>query len=118
MRSPPGRGLAAALCTTLISLACPVRAEGMDNLYAAINGFAVAPTDPFYYTVHPPDVYEDLPYPEVTGRVIGFPTGIVMMVYRVFMATGDLVFFPLWVLPVFGPEPDFFVVIEDVEYEI
>jgi hypothetical protein len=47
---------------------------------------------------------------------MGLPAGVLQMGYRVFMAAGDLVFFPFWVFPVFSPEPELFTLIE-VEYE-
>ena len=110
--------IASALCAGLLLISTSARAEGMNNLYAFVNGIAVAPTDPFYYTIFPPeDLIEELPGGRVTATVVGLPVGIVMMGYRTLMAAGDLVFFPFWVFPVFSPEPDLFTLIPDVEYE-
>lgn len=110
--------VASALCAGLLLVSASARAEGMNNFYAFVNGIAVAPTDPFYYVIAPPeDLIEGMPAGEVTARIVGVPAGLLMGGFRVFMATGDLVFFPFWVFPVFSPEPDLFLLIEDVEYE-
>lgn len=107
-----------ALCAGLLLISTNARAEGMNNLYAFVNGIAVAPTDPFYYTISPPeDLIEGLPGGRVTATIVGLPAGILMMGFRTFMAVGDLVFFPFWVFEVFSPEPELFVLIPDVEYE-
>ncbi len=117
MQTSMRRWVAAAACTALFVVSSTARAEGMNSLYAAINGIVVAPTDPFYYTIVPPDSFEDLPGAPATAHAAGLPAGVLQMGYRVFMAAGDLVFFPFWVFPVFSPEPELFTLIPDVEYE-
>ena len=112
------RVVASALCAGLLLMSTSARAEGMNNLYAFVNGIAVAPTDPFYYAIVPPeDLVEGLPGGRPTAHVVGLPVGVAMMSYRTVMGVGDLVFFPFWVFPVFSPEPDLFLLIEGAEYE-
>ncbi len=108
---------ATALSVILLLASGTARAEGMNNLYAAINGIVYAPTDPVTYMIFPPEDYEELPLHQLTSRVVGLPTGVLMMGYRLFMAAGDLVFFPFWVFQVYSPEPDYWTLIPDVEYE-
>ncbi len=108
---------ATALCVILLLASGTVRAEGMNNLYAAINGIVYAPTDPVMFTIFPPEDYDELPLHQVTRHIIGLPTGVLMMGFRLFMAAGDLVFFPFWVFEVFSPEPEYWTLIPDVEYE-
>ena len=107
---------ASALCLCLLLATSSARAEGMNNLYAAVNGLVYAPADPFMLTIFPPEDYEELPLHQVTSRIVGLPTGVLMMAYRLFMAAGDLVLFPFWVFEVFSPEPAW-TMIPDVEYE-
>ena len=111
--------VATALCVILLLVSGTARAEGMNNLYAAINGVAYSVTlqDPILFVIFPPEDYEELPLHQVTGRILGLPTGVLMMGYRLFMAAGDLVFFPFQVFQVFSPEPDYWTLIPDVEYE-
>lgn len=107
---------ASALCLCLLLATGSAQAEGLNNLYAAVNGLIYAPADPIMFVIFPPEEYEELPFHQVTGRIIGLPTGVLMMGFRVFMAAGDLVFFPFWVFEVFSPEPEW-TLIPDVEYE-
>ncbi len=111
------KAAATALCVILLLASGTAHAEGMNSLYAAINGIVYAPTDPVMFVIFPPEDYEELPLHQVTGRVLGLPTGVLMMSYRLFMAAGDLVFFPFWVFPVFSPEPEYWTLIPNVEYE-
>jgi hypothetical protein len=111
------RIVAAVVCGSLLLISSTAKAEGLNNLFAFVNGIVVAPTDPFFYTINPPDSFEDLPFSGVTAHIFGFPAGVLIMFFRIFMALGDLVFFPFWVFPVFSPEPDFFTLIPNVEYE-
>ena len=107
----------ALIALGILSAASDVRAEGMNNLYAAINGIVVAPTDPIHWVIVPPEDYEELPFHQVTGRIVALPAGVLMMGFRLFMAVGDLVAWPFWVFEVFSPEPELFQLIPDVEYE-
>ncbi len=107
---------ATGLCLILLTMTGTARAEGMNNLYAAINGLVYFPADPIVFTISPPEDYEELPWHQVTSRIVGLPTGILMAGYRVFTAAADLAFFPFWVFQVFSPEPPW-TLIPDVEYE-
>ena len=111
------RGLtSAALSLILLFAAGTARANGLDNLYAAINGIVVAPADPIMFTIFPPEDFDELPFSVVTKHVMGLPTGTLMMSYRLLMAASDLFFAPFWVFAVFSPEPDW-TLISGVEYE-
>lgn len=116
MQSLLQRGVASILVVAIFFVSSNARAEGMNNLYAFVNGVVNAPLDPIMMTYTPPDDYEELPGHQVTGRIIGFFAGILMMIYRFSMAIFDLIFFPFWVFPVFSPEP-YWSLIPDVEYE-
>jgi hypothetical protein len=110
------RTVASLVAVAFLMVSTNARAEGMNNLYAFVNGVVNAPADPVIFVVSPPEDYEELPYHQVTSRIIGLPAGILMMTYRLSMAVFDLIFFPFWVFPVFSPEP-YWALIPDVEYE-
>ncbi len=116
MRSLLQRGVASLLVVAIFFVSSNARAEGLNNLYAFVNGVVNAPLDPIMMTYSPPDDYEELPLHQVTSRIFGFLAGIVMGIYRFGVAIFDLIFFPFWVFPVFSPEP-YWALIPDVEYE-
>lgn len=110
------RWLVLGLSLSLLSAPALSRAEGLHNLYAAINGIAVAPTDPLYYTIAPPEDLNELPLAPVTRHLFGLPAGVGILAQRLILASFDVVATPLWVAPVLSREPDFFTLIPNVEY--
>jgi len=110
------KSVASIVAVAFLMVSTNARAEGMNNLFAFVNGVVNAPLDPIMFVISPPEDYEELPFHQVTGRIIGLFAGVLMMVYRLSMAVFDLIFFPFWVFPVFSPEPHW-ALIPDVEYE-
>ncbi len=110
------RSVAVVACALTLLVSTAAGAEGFNNLFAGINGLATFPADPVMGVVDPPDDFEDVPYAQVTGRVLGFGAGTVMMAYRATMAMLDIVFVPFWVFPTLSPEPRW-ELISEVEYE-
>ena len=107
-----------ACMLVLIALAfsTPARAEGLNNLYAGINGILTFPADPVVMVVTPPEDWEDMPGHAVTARLLALPAGILLGTYRASMAVFDIVLFPFWAFPTMSPEPRW-ALIPDVEYE-
>ena len=112
------RSVAVVACALTLLVSTAAHGEGFNNLFAGLNGLAnvlLAP-DPLIGIMEPPEEFEDVPLPQVTGRVLGFGAGMVMMGYRATMAVLDIVLVPFWVFPTLSPEPRF-EMISDVEYE-
>ncbi len=98
----PLRPLAALLALALAASA-PAGAEGLNNLFAGLNGLIVAPADPVADAIDPPSQLEKLPNPDVTKHVVGFFAGTAFMVYRTFMGAADVALFPFWLFPTLSP---------------
>ncbi len=112
------RTLAAVLCAAVFTVATDARAEGLNNLYAGINGLAVFWMDPILFTIEPPDNFEELPGAVVTRRVVGFLAGCMMAPYRLLVALFDILLSPFQVFPTYSPAPKLGLeLIPDVEYE-
>jgi hypothetical protein len=99
----PLRALAALLLAAE-ALAAPAGAEGLNNLFAGLNGLVVAPADPVADAIDPPSLFEKLPNADVTKHVVGFFEGTVFMVYRTFMGAMDIALFPFWLFPTLSPQ--------------
>jgi hypothetical protein len=110
------KSVAVVACALTFLASTAVGAEGFNNLYAAINGLATFPADPVMGAVEPSEDYDKMPFAQVTGRMVGFGAGTVMMAYRATTAVLDLVFMPFWVFPTLSPEPRW-ELIPEVEYE-
>jgi len=100
----------------MLSLAGQAKAEGLNNLYAGINGLLSFFADPFVMVVIPPEDFEELPAHKVTGRILSIPAGTLLSAYRVMMGAFDVAFTPFWVFPTMSPEPRW-ETIQGVEYE-
>jgi len=84
--------------------ASPAQARGLGNLKAGISNLVQSPAEPVMMYVEMPDEFEELPGNPVASYVVALPVGLVSFVYRAVMGTFDIVFTPLWVLPVMSPE--------------
>jgi hypothetical protein len=96
------------VCVTVLSMlavASPAHAEGMNNLKAGVNGILTFPADPVMLTIIPPEKLEDMPGYPVTGRICGLVAGTMLGGYRLLAGVYDVVTFPIWVLPTFSPAP-------------
>jgi len=116
LRSRLTGAVSAIALAIAVALPAPAHAEGLDNLYAAINGLTMFLTDPVWETIEPGDTLMELPGSPYTSHLLGPPVGVVKAVHRAGMAVFDLAFFPFWVFPVMSPEPRW-ALIDDVEYE-
>lgn len=85
--------------------ASPAQARGLDNLQAGISNLVQAPAEPVMMVVQLPDEFEELPGHPYSSYVVAVPTGLVTFAYRAVMGAFDIVFTPMWVLPVMSPEP-------------
>ena len=89
-----------------ITLATPALAEGLNSAKAGLTSLGQAPADLVWHVIFPPDDFVDeLPFGQVTGRVLGLVSGPILAVHRAAMGLTDLLFTPFWVLPVMSPEP-------------
>ena len=94
--------------TLLVSmtLATSALAEGLNSLKAGITSLVQSPADVVYHVILPPeDFVDELPFGQVTGRVLGVITGPLLGIHRASMGLTDLMFAPLWVFPIMSPEP-------------
>ena len=111
------RSAVLSLCLLLLlSSASSARAEGLNNLYAGINGLLTFPADPVMMVIQPPDSFEDLPAHRITGRIAAVPAGTLLGIYRLTMASFDVAFTPCWFFPTMSPRPRW-ELIPDIEYE-
>ena len=70
-----------------------------------LNGIITSPADTFAFTAEGPEIFEELPFPSVTGRVIGFGAGLLQGIYRLVMGVSDLALAPVPYMPMLGPVP-------------
>jgi hypothetical protein len=69
------------------------------------NGILTFPADPVAFTMEGDEVFEELPAPSVTGRLVGFPAGLLQGVYRVVMGACDVAFALVPAMPMLSPLP-------------
>jgi hypothetical protein len=51
------------------------------------------------------EVFSSLPKPSVTGRIVGFPAGLMQGLYRAVMGTCDVVLAVVPAMPMLSPLP-------------
>lgn len=107
---------ACTLVLVALAFSTPARAEGLNNLFAGINGILTFPADPIVMLVTPPEDWEELPAHTVTSRLLALPAGVLLGTYRASMAVFDIAFFPFWAFPTMSPEARWGL-IPGVEYE-
>jgi hypothetical protein len=69
------------------------------------NGILTFPADPVAFTMEGDEVFESLPAPSVTGRLVGFPAGLLQGVYRVTMGVCDVALAVVPAMPMLSPLP-------------
>jgi hypothetical protein len=81
--------------------------DGANRMSVGANGILTAPADPVMFAIEGDEVFESLPAPAYTGRVVGFLAGVFQMPYRVLMGAFDVAF--CWMPYVYmqSPEPRF-----------
>jgi hypothetical protein len=93
-------GLALVLAGTT-----PAHAKGFGGFLAGLNGVLTAPADPVRHVISPPEDFDEVPVPEVSGRVLGIFSGTLLAGYRAATGALDIALTPLWVIPTLSPEP-------------
>lgn len=77
----------------------------LNRSVGGLNGIITSPADTFAFTAEGPEIFEELPFPSVTGRVIGFGAGLLQGIYRLVMGVSDLALAPVPYMPMQGPVP-------------
>jgi hypothetical protein len=70
---------------------------------AGLNGVITWPADPVILTRDGDEVFESVPAPSVTGRVLGFGAGLLQGCYRLVMGVCDIALSPVPYMPVLSP---------------
>jgi hypothetical protein len=70
-----------------------------------LNGIITSPADTFAFTSEGPEIFAELPFPSVTGRVIGFGAGTLQGIYRLATGVSDMALAPVPLMPMLGPVP-------------
>lgn len=80
--------------------------RGAGNTFlGGLNGIVTFPADPVAFAMEGDEVFESLPAPAVTGRIVGFPAGLLQGIYRVMTGTCDLAFALIPGVPMLSPVP-------------
>ena len=80
----------------------------VNKLAAGCNAAITWPADPVMFAIEGDEVFEDLPQPKVTGRIVGTFAGLLQGVYRLVTGVFDIVTSPLaTVMYMTSPEPRF-----------
>src|SRR6185503_19817156 len=89
-----------------IGLAAPgvAPAAGLEGLAAGVNGLLTAPADPIAYLIEPPEYFDEVPLPQLSGRVLGVVSGTMLAAKRAGLDVLDIALTPLWVVPTLSPE--------------
>ena len=96
--NPTARIAALLACGAVLAAPASASAEGLNNLWAGLNGSATAPADPVMEMLYPPEDFE-LAYHPVPFLL----TGTVMAVYRTVMGAFDVAMTPFYVFPTLSP---------------
>jgi hypothetical protein len=76
-----------------------------NTFVGGFNGILTFPADPVAFTMEGDEVFSELPAPSVTGRIVGFPAGLLQGVYRVMMGACDVAFAVVPAMPMLSPIP-------------
>jgi hypothetical protein len=76
-----------------------------NTFVGGFNGILTFPADPVAFTMEGDEVFESLPKPSVTGRIVGFPAGLLQGIYRLVMGTCDVAFAVVPAMPMLSPLP-------------
>ncbi len=80
--------------------------RGVGATYAAgFNGIVTFPADPVGFAMEGDEVFDELPKPSVTGRLLGFPAGLVQGIYRLMMGACDVALAVVPAMPMLSPLP-------------
>lgn len=99
------RALSVALGALVLAGASPASAKGCGGFLAGLNGVLTAPADPIRHIVFPPEDFDEVPVPAVSGRLLGIFSGTLLAGYRAATGALDIALTPLWVMPTLSPEP-------------
>jgi hypothetical protein len=82
--------------------------HGVGNTFlGGFNGILTFPADPVMFTIEGDEVFESLPKPSVTGRIVGFPAGLLQGIYRLTMGACDVALAVVPAMPMLSPLPRF-----------
>ena len=76
-----------------------------NTFVAGFNGILTFPADPVAFTIEGDEVFSQLPAPSVTGRIVGFPAGLLQGLYRAVMGTCDVALAVVPGVPMLSPVP-------------
>ena len=76
-----------------------------NTFLGGFNGILTFPADPVAFTIEGDEVFESLPAPSVTGRLVGFPAGLLQGLYRVMMGSCDVALAVVPAMPMLSPLP-------------
>ena len=80
----------------------------VNKLAAGMNNVITWPADPVMFSIEGDQIFSDFWYPEVTGRMMGAVTGLLVAPWRLITGLFDVVTSPLaTVMPMVSPEPFF-----------
>ena len=91
-------------------------AEVSNRYQIGLTSFVTFPADPVLSTMEPDEEFDRLPGAVVTKWPVGFFQGTMLMVYRAYMGTLDLLFAPLTPMKMLSPEPRI-ILFEDAEHD-
>lgn len=76
-----------------------------NEFVGGLNGILTFPADPVAFTMEGDEVFSSLPAPAVTGRLVGFPAGLLQGIYRVMMGACDMALAVVPAMPMLSPVP-------------
>jgi hypothetical protein len=76
-----------------------------NTFVGGFNGILTFPADPVAFTMEGDEVFSKFPAPSVTGRIVGFPAGLVQGLYRLMMGVCDVAFAVVPAMPMLSPLP-------------
>lgn len=76
-----------------------------NTFVGGFNGILTFPADPVAFTIEGDEVFSELPAPSVTGRLVGFPAGLLQGLYRAMMGVCDVALAVVPAMPMLSPVP-------------
>jgi hypothetical protein len=76
-----------------------------NDFVGGFNGILTFPADPVMFTIEGDEVFDELPKPAVTGRLVGFPAGLLQGIYRLMMGACDVALAVVPAMPMLSPIP-------------